>query len=96
MRRLAWLMFTGFMLGIAYNKPEPNTVEIDNLYVVETRVIEFEESVDVVVVEAKSGQMYGFKGIEDWCIGDNCILVMDDCGTKSIKDDKIIRTFYRR
>lgn len=80
------------------NKAEAKTemVAVDNLYAIDTRVIEFEESTDVVVVEAKSGQMYGFYGIEDWEIDDRCVLIMDNNGTDDVKDDRIIRAIYRR
>lgn len=75
---------------------ETEMVAVDNLYIMETRVIEFEEEVDIVVVETKSGDMYAFYGIEDWEINDRCILLMNDCGTESITDDVIVRTYYRR
>ena len=71
-------------------------VAVDNLYIMETRVIEFEERADIVVVEAESGHMYAFHGIEDWELEDRCVLLMDDCGTESITDDVIVRTYYRR
>lgn len=80
----------------ACNKTETEMVAVDNLYIMETRVIEFEEHADIVVVEAKSGHMYAFHGIEDWEINDRCVLLMDDCGTESITDDVIVRTYYRR
>ena len=71
-------------------------VAVDNLYIMETRVIDFEESNDLVVVEMETGHMYTFYGIEDWELGDKCVLIMNNCGTDNIKDDEIIRTIYRR
>lgn len=75
---------------------QAKTVEVDNLYIMETVVYEFSHETDEVVVETETGNLYAFYGIEDWELGDRCILVMDDMGTESIEDDEIIRTFYRR
>ena len=86
------------LLLCACNKAEvqAKTVKVDNLYVMETVVYEFSHETDEVVVETETGDLYTFYGIDDWELGDRCILVMDNCGTESIKDDEIIRTFYRR
>ena len=75
---------------------QAKTVEIDNLYIMETVVYEFSHETNEVVCETETGNLYAFYGIEDWELGDRCILVMDNCGTESIEDDEIIRTFYRR
>ena len=75
---------------------QAKSVEIDNLYVLETVVYEFSHETDEVVVETETGNLYAFYGIEDWELGDRCILVMDNNGTENINDDEIIRTFYRR
>lgn len=92
-RKLIFLGAYTLFVVLACKIPEP---DVNNLYIMETKVIDFEEESDLVVTECETGKLYTFPGIEDWCIGDNCILVMDNCGTESIKDDKIIRTFYRR
>lgn len=80
------------------SKAEAKTemVAVDNLYIMETKVIEFEEVSDIVVCESETGHMYTFYGIEDWELGDRCVLLMDDCETESITDDVIVRTYYRR
>lgn len=75
---------------------ETEMVAVDNLYIMETKVIEFEEVSDIVVCESETGHMYTFYGIEDWELGDRCVLLMDDCETESITDDVIVRTYYRR
>ena len=75
---------------------QAKTIKIDRLYIMETVVYEFSHETDEVVVETETGNLYAFYGIEDWELGDRCVLVMDDMGTESIKDDEIIRTFYWR
>ena len=86
------------LLLCACNRTEvqAKTVNVDNLYIMETVVYEFDYETDEVVCETETGNLYAFYGIEDWELGDRCILVMDNCGTENIKDDEIIRTFYRR
>ena len=99
MRRKFLRCVTGMALLLcACNGTEvqAKTVKIDNLYIMETVVYELDHDTDEVVCETETGNLYAFYGIEDWEINDSCILIMDDMGTKNIKDDEIIRAFYRR
>lgn len=98
MRKMFLVCAAMILMAACSNKAEAKTeiVNRDNLYIMETIVVDFEEASDLVVVETETGNLYTFYGIEDWELNDRCILVMDDCGTESIKDDEIIRTFYRR
>lgn len=95
-RKFLRIIACAALLLCACNRTETEMVAVDNLYIMETKVIEFEEATDCVVVEAKSGDMYAFYGIEDWEINDRCVLLLDNHGTESVEDDVIVRTYYRR
>ena len=49
---------------------------------------------DLVTVEDANGNLWQFEGCEDWDINDICSILMDDCGTTSIYDDKIVMVRY--
>ena len=49
---------------------------------------------NIVTCETATGYIFQFYGIEDYFVGDIVICTMDDNGTKSIIDDKIIDTKY--
>lgn len=57
-------------------------------------VTEFDEETDMVILTDFVGYEWVFYGIEDWAIGDVCSCIMDDNGTESIGDDRIIETRY--
>lgn len=85
------------IISVSCNKSATTTemVNVDNLYIRSTVVTEFIYETDEVVVEDNHGNMYAFYGIEDWCVEDKCILLMNTNGTNNITDDIIIRAFYR-
>ena len=84
-RKLIFLGAYTLFVVLACKIPEP---DIKDLYIMETRVIDFEEESDLVVTECETGKLYTFTGIEDWELNDRCVLLMEE--------DKILRTFYRR
>lgn len=51
---------------------------------------------DVVTVEDSTGNIWEFKGADDWEIGDGCSLLMFDNLTDDITDDVIVKTRYWR
>lgn len=69
--------------------------EIDprNYYIQETTVIEIDGN--KVIFETENGNLFSIYGVEDWQIGDKAILLFDNNGTHEIKDDIIVREFYR-
>ena len=69
--------------------------EIDprNYYIKETTVVEIDGN--QVIFEVQNGNLFSIYGREDWEIGDRAILLFDNNGTHEIKDDIIIREFYR-
>ena len=67
-----------------------------HLYANLTKIVEIDRNTDVVVCEDCNGNLWEFSGAEDWQVGDECNLVMFDCGTEEIADDVIIRETYER
>ena len=69
--------------------------EIDprNYYIQETTVVEIDGN--KVIFETENGNLFSIYGVEDWQVGDTAILLFDNNGTHEIKDDIILREFYR-
>lgn len=69
--------------------------EIDpkNYYIQETTVVEIDGN--KVIFETESGNLFSIYGVEDWQVGDRAVLLFDNNGTHEIKDDIIVREFYR-
>ena len=82
MRKLLALILCGILRG--------------NLYANLTKVVHVDRNTDVVTCEDFNGHIWKFCGAEDWQVGDECNLVMFDCGTEEIADDVIIRETYER
>ena len=82
MRKLLALILCGILRG--------------NLYANLTTIVEIDHNTDVVICEDCNGHVWEFYGAEDWQVGDECNLVMFDCGTEEIADDVIIRETYER
>ena len=61
----------------------------NNFYALATVVYAVDEVEDVVTCEDYSGNLWDFYGVENWKIGDNVNLLMNDCGTTEIYDDEI-------
>ena len=49
-----------------------------------------------VACKDSNGNIWEFDDADDWCVGDYCNLLMNDCGTADIHDDRIISTYYDR
>lgn len=72
----------------------PNNKPAGEYYALTTRVEDISEAADRVLVEDSNGNLWAFKGVEDWQIGDCASLLMWDSGTENIKDDEIISARY--
>ena len=59
-----------------------------------TKVVELDEENDLVTLRDSLGYEWQFYGIEDWLVGDGCILTMKTNRTETIFDDEIVRTQY--
>ena len=76
-------------------REEVTTEEIPNRYYALTAVICDLESVnDFVYCEDFNGNLWVFKGIEDWQEGDLASLLMDNNNTIDITDDIILSAHY--
>ena len=82
MRKLLALMLCGVMA--------------QHMYANLTHVVEIDRDADTVLCEDFNGHLWEFYGAEDWEIGDECNLVMFDCGTAEVTDDMIVRATYER
>ena len=63
-------------------------------YAMTTKVIKVNKPTDTVTIQDFDGNLWQFKEVKDWKEGAICSCIMDDNGTDSIKDDKIISTHY--
>ena len=63
-------------------------------YTMTTKVIKVDKPTDTVTIQDFNGNLWQFKGVKDWEEGAICSCIMDNNGTDSIKDDKIISTHY--
>lgn len=53
-------------------------------------VVDVSTATDTVTVKDYNGNLWQFKGVEDWYPGDICSCIMDSKGTELIKDDEIL------
>ena len=49
---------------------------------------------DCVVVEDGAGLCWAFYGVEDYEVGDMVAMIMEDMGTESVLDDRVIDALY--
>lgn len=71
-----------------------NNEPADEYYALTTRVEDISEAADLVLVKDSNGNLWTFRGAEDWQIGDCASLLMRNNGTENIKDDEIISARY--
>lgn len=61
----------------------------------ETAIVrEVSATTDLVVVETSTGNLFAFRGAEDWEKGDAVSLIMDSRATDMVEDDEIVSTKY--
>lgn len=61
----------------------------------ETAIVrEVSATTDLVVVETSTGNLFVFRGAEDWMEGDAVSLIMDSSATEEVEDDEIVSTKY--
>ena len=69
-------------------------VNLNNLYPITGIVTEVDKKNDIVTIKDFNGNLWEFKGCEDWEENDICSCIMNDKGTENIKDDEIIKVKY--
>ena len=67
---------------------------VGNEYALTTQVVQVDYENDVVVCQDFNGNLWKFKGCEDWLYGDIASMVMNDKGTPEKYDDEIISVRY--
>lgn len=65
-----------------------------NLYGMTAVVTHISEATDTVTIQDFNGNLWQFKGVEDWEVGDVASCIMDSKGTTLIKDDEIVKVKY--
>lgn len=63
-------------------------------YSLTTIVINVSKATDKVTCQDFNGNLWQFKGVEDWCENDIATLTMSDNATELIEDDEIIDVKY--
>lgn len=70
------------------------SIKEKNLYPLTTVVCDISEATDTVTVKDYNGNLWQFKGVEDWNLNDICSCLMTSKGTMLIKDDEIVKIRY--
>jgi len=82
------MMIIGLMVTYHQHHPHPQK------YPMTTVVTHVSRTTNTVTVQDFNGNLWQFKGVEDWDIGDICSCIMSDNGTELIDDDKIVKVKY--
>lgn len=81
---------------IARERAKAERRAMPNIYKKMTIVIETNKLDDTVTVIDENGELWEFSHVEDWFVGDYCLLTFIDTGVHGyMYDDEIIRTIYR-
>lgn len=75
----------------AHKNNNPIGADLTNgwYYALTAKVVEIDTTNDVVTCEDCNGNFWGFRGTEDWEIGDCASLLIESHGTNKITDDTI-------
>lgn len=75
----------GTLCGVSnYKKEYPQTMT----------VVQVDIATDTVTCEDATGNLWQFKGVEDWQVNDIVSMIMNDNGTEEIFDDRIVKIRY--
>ena len=72
-----------------YNDPIGADLTNGWYYALTTKVVEIDRDADFVTCEDCNGNLWKFRGVEDWEVGDCASLLMESHGTEKIEDDTI-------
>lgn len=64
------------------------------LYPMSATVTDLNRTTDTVTFETATGNLFAFRGCEDWQVGDTCAAIMYDNGTEIVTDDVILSVRY--
>lgn len=65
-----------------------------HLYGMTAVVTHISEATDTVTIKDFNGNLWQFKGVEDWAVDDVVSCIMDNQHTALIKDDVIVKVQY--
>lgn len=89
------LVFLGILGYGAYEQGKIQASRnLNENYALTTFVIETDAKNDLVILEDGNGNLWQFRGVEDWEVGDCASLTMNDNGTPEIYDDVIVNARY--
>lgn len=88
-----WFTILGFVLGILFVGILQSNTEY---YARGAVVTEINQERDLAVVKDCEGLVWEFYGIEDLCVGDGCVMVLQTNKTEEIFDDEIVSVHYER
>lgn len=89
---LLFCVWLSILIGIII--PSQKKEEIKNLYPLSAIVEEISIANDTVTIRDYNGNLWQFKGVEDWAEGDICACIFDNKKTPEIKDDEIVSVRY--
>lgn len=78
------------VIGVIGEACPPPTTNASALYAKSGIVTRVDRKTDTVTFADRSGNEWQFTGAEDWIVGDHLAAVMDDCGTETIFDDRVV------
>lgn len=90
---LILIIVTG-LIGIIGNACQPPQTNANSQYAKSGIVTRVNRKTDTVTFADRSGNEWQFTGAEDWMVGDHIAVVMDDCGTEMIFDDRVVSVRY--
>lgn len=85
----------GFGCGVASAREDFNAF-LDRIYPEAITITELQESEDKVYGATSTNNVFHFVGIEDYVVGDEVAVIMDNMGTSRVSDDEIWRHKYVR
>lgn len=78
----------GMLAGIVFGD------RTNHAYAAAMVVVQVDTLTDTVTCEDANGNLWQFKGCEDWMLGDIAAMMLDDHGTEEIYDDEITGVWY--
>lgn len=79
---------------VPYTQVADTETDLSNFYPTTGVIVDLEYDNDLVVWQDFSGNVWDFKGIEDFAIGDRIALIMNTNGTPIIYDDECVKVKY--
>lgn len=82
------------VVGVIGEACHPPTTNASAQYAKSGIVTSVDRKANTVTFTDRSGNEWQFTGAEDWMVGDHLAAVMDDCGTETTFDDRVVSVRY--